>query len=350
MKFSAALLLGAPVLFALAMSVAQGCGSPTQGPAPGTGTDPLTGAPVTGGTAGSGSTAPAPSGAPTVDACDPPSADPRCSGINMDASCNTAESSTGAACTGDCLVPCGFDQMGLKICTCLNGVYESCPCARPAEYKGAPTATFCTQGEGMTAEYEEQPCTTEWEQCIARDPVTGTPQGCVCKTNSETSSLEWFCGSTNNWFALESANGDGICEGATPDITCDAVNPDASCISADARTGSSCTIDCRVGCGFQTMGLKYCTCAGGVYASCPCPKPENYLGAPTAPPCSQFASPDGTADALDDLPCTTEWDQCIGSEVSPGSTTPRGCACITNRITNALQWYCGSTNRWFAPE
>jgi hypothetical protein len=132
-------------------------------------------------------------------------------------------------------------------------------------------------------------------------------------------------------------------------LTCSGVNPDTatSCNSANASSGSSCTMDCRVGCGFQALGLKYCTCEGGVYASCPCPAPDNWMGAETAPPC---VSPDGTAEALDDEPCTTEWEQCIGSEMPAGTTTPRGCACLTNRVTQALQWYCGSTNRWFRPE
>jgi hypothetical protein len=349
MKFSAALLGGAPIIFALAMSAAQGCGSATQELANGaagasTSVSSNQGTAGTGGTTSSGGEG---SGAGAAEnMCGGENPDPTCFPLNADPNCNTSSSSTGATCSMDCRVPCGFDEMGLKVCTCTNGTYESCPCARPDEYQGAPTAEFCTQGAGMTTDLDDLPCSTEWEQCIARDATTGTPRGCVCKTSAETGAMQWFCGSTNNWFSLASDSGDGICEGATPDPTCFPVNPDPSCNSTNARSGSACSIDCRVACGFQNMGLKICTCEGGVYAQCPCPPPENYLGAPTAPACQ---TSDGTTEELDDTPCTTEWEQCIGTDAVTGNT-PRGCACLTNRLTGTLQWYCGSTNRWFAAE
>lgn len=346
MKFSAALLLLAPISLGVVMTVAQGCSSATQGLADGT--DPVAMTPAGGG--GTGGAPPAvPGGAGAGGgglSCTGENMDATCVGINTDASCNSTDASSGAACTKDCRLPCGFDEMSQKICTCTGGTYSSCPCARPDAYQGAPTAGFCTQGMGLTSDLDEQACTVEWEQCIARDPVPGTPRGCVCKMSSETNALQWFCGSTNNWFALESEGGTGVCEGATPDPTCYPVNEDPSCNTTLARSGSACTKNCLVACGYASMGLKTCTCESGVYSSCPCPKPESYLGAATAPPC---ASPDGTAEALDDQPCTVEWDQCIGSDVVTGNT-PRGCACMLNRLTSALQWYCGSTNRWFAPQ
>jgi hypothetical protein len=283
--------------------------------------------------------------------CDPAkgAVHPLCAGVNTDENCSTSNSSTGAACTQNCYVECGFDGMGLKTCNCLGGVYESCPCPRPAEYGGDGSAAFCTQGQGLVADYDDLPCTTEWEQCVARDAVTGTPRGCVCKTSSETGMMQWFCGSTNNWFALETGGAYAICQGANPDPRCPPLNTDANCNTSNARSGSSCTQDCLVTCGFQNMGLKTCTCAGGSYSQCPCPRPDNYMGAETAPPCNTLGSPDGSADALDDLPCETEWAQCIGNDVVTGNT-PRGCACLRNIVSNDLQWYCGSTNRWFQPQ
>jgi hypothetical protein len=335
----------------LLFSVVQGCGSQTQKLA-----DPMTntGAINAAGTGGGSSTTPAMGSAGTSAAppaggagdltCSGPNPDRTCAPGNPDANCNTTNASTEAACTIDCRIQCGFNGIGQKHCTCVSGRYESCPCERPAAYQGAPTAGFCTIGTGMSEELDETPCDTEWDQCIARDPVTGTPRGCACM-KSDSGALQWSCGSTNNWFALESESGAGVCEGATPDPTCFPGNPDENCDSTNARTGSTCARDCRVACGFQQMGLKICTCAGGVYSQCPCPKPEGYLGAATAPPCE---TPDGTTDALDDQPCSMEWQQCIGSDPVTGNT-PRGCVCMTNRLSGTLQWYCGSTNRWFAP-
>ncbi len=351
MKFSPA-IVSVPAVLA-AWCAVQACSSPSQQLATPEG-DPDTNVNSNQGAAGT-EAQPPPSGPPAAElgsaACATENPDPSCFPLNPDPNCNsTSASSEGdTACTMDCRVPCGFDGMGLKVCTCTNGTYESCPCARPDTYLGAPSATFCElTPNNLTAEIEELgACSTPWEQCVARDPVGGTPQGCVCLPNAETGEQEWNCGSTNNWFALESEDGTGLCEGANPDPRCFPINPDESCNSTNARSGSECTIDCLVGCGFQTMGLKTCVCQSGFYSTCPCPKPENYLGAPTAPPCQ---TPDGTGntEGLDDEPCTVEWEQCIGTDAVNGNT-PRGCACLTNRLSGALQWYCGSTNRWFAP-
>jgi hypothetical protein len=341
MALGARLAASCGLLFALV----QACGSPTQKLADtGTGTNNATGGamPNTPGT-----TTPVTSSPSTgeVLSCSGPNPDRTCAPGNTDLNCNTTNASTDAACTIDCRVECGFNGTGLKHCSCVSGRYESCPCDRPASYKGAPSAGFCTVGSGMTADLDETPCSTEWDQCIARDPVTGTPRGCACMKD-DAGALQWFCGSTNNWFALQSETGGGICEGASPDPTCFPVNSDASCNSTNAKTGSACTRDCRVACGFQQYGLKICSCAGGVYSQCPCPKPDSYQGAATAPPCQ---TPDGMTTALDDQPCTSEWAQCIGSDPVSGNT-PRGCVCMTNRLSGTLQWYCGSTNRWFAPQ
>jgi hypothetical protein len=91
------------------------------------------------------------------------------------------------------------------------------------------------------------------------------------------------------------------------------------------------------------MGTKTCTCADGAYTMCPCMKPPSYLGAPTAPYCD---TPDGTTLTLKNTLCTTEWQECIGKDVVTG-TTPQGCVCMSTPVTNVLQWYCGSTNKWF---
>ena len=119
--------------------------------------------------------------------------------------------------------------------------------------------------------------------------------------------------------------------------------PDPSCTTAAAKMGAVCTKDCCIQCGFNGMGTKTCTCANGAYSMCPCMKPSTYLGAPTAPTCD---TPDGTTLTLKNTLCTTEWQECVGKDVVSGST-PQGCVCMSTPVTNVLQWYCGSTNKWF---
>jgi hypothetical protein len=68
------------------------------------------------------------------------------------------------------------------------------------------------------------------------------------------------------------------------------------------------------------------------------------MGAAAAPYC---ATADGTTTTLKNMPCTKEWDECIGKDVVTG-TTPQGCACMRDPASTMLQWSCGSTNKWFA--
>jgi hypothetical protein len=125
-----------------------------------------------------------------------------CSG-SPDMNCTSTLAKTGQTCTVDCCLPCGYQGLGQKVCTCSAGVYTMCPCPRPAAYLGAATAPYCP-GDGMTANIKNMPCTTEWQQCIGTDPVSGaTPEGCVCLRNALTNTLQWVCGTTNKWFALQ---------------------------------------------------------------------------------------------------------------------------------------------------
>ncbi len=105
-----------------------------------------------------------------------------------------------------------------------------------------------------------------------------------------------------------------------------------------------------VGCGFFEMGTKTCTCAGGIYDNCSCPKPDSYLGAPTAQYCDSLTTDGmGMIASLNDTPCTTEWDECVGRDAVTGPT-PKGCACLHNpEFNNDLMWKCQSTNQWFMP-
>lgn len=131
-------------------------------------------------------------------------------------------------------------------------------------------------------------------------------------------------------------------------------NPDDDnpyCTSSDASSGSRCTRNCLVTCGFRPkngdkLGTKVCSCIGGAYAQCPCFKPSSYAGAETAPLCD---TSDGTTTHIKDTPCDTEWEECIGTDAVTGST-PRGCVCLKNANDDGMEWKCGSTNRWFRLE
>jgi hypothetical protein len=122
---------------------------------------------------------------------------------STDPNCTSTNAKTGAACTVDCIIPCGYQGLGTKTCTCTTGTYASCPCPKPTTYMGAATAPYCTTADGTTTTLKNTACTTEWQECIGKDLVSGsTPQGCVCLLNATTNALQWYCGSTNKWFAL----------------------------------------------------------------------------------------------------------------------------------------------------
>jgi hypothetical protein len=103
-----------------------------------------------------------------------------------------------------------------------------------------------------------------------------------------------------------------------------------------------CTQDCTVECGYHGVGTKTCTCGGGIFTQCHCPRPAAYMGAPTAGYCM---TADGTTTLLNKQPCDKEWDECVGKDPVTG-VTPQGCACMKD-TTGALTWVCGSTNQWY---
>lgn len=121
-----------------------------------------------------------------------------------------------------------------------------------------------------------------------------------------------------------------------------------NCNSSNAKSGASCHKDCITGCGFtragEKLGIKVCPCSAGVYWECPCFKSVAYQGPEVAPLCP---NPGGAAHA-DGSPCDQEWDACVSTDPVSGST-PRGCLCLESS-GGALEWDCGSTNRWFRLE
>jgi hypothetical protein len=142
-------------------------------------------------------------------------------------------------------------------------------------------------------------------------------------------------------------------------------NPDMNCSTASSSTGAACSRDCLVPCGFQRLGLKSCTCQGGSYVACPCSKPDSYLGAPTAPPCSEIPDSGGSnditvldPDGVAPQPCEVAWQQCVGVDPEEPDNPNRGCVCLPQQVPAtrqfgdppSLAWICGATNRWFSLE
>jgi hypothetical protein len=131
--------------------------------------------------------------------------------------------------------------------------------------------------------------------------------------------------------------------------------------SIDSPSDRPCHQDCVRNCGFNgdpnfPRAPKYCVCQSGVFIECRCPRPDWYKGAIYAPYCDSF-SWDGSGltsrveedeQGNDDIPCDTEWQQCVGRDSVDGFTA-RGCVCL-NKRGSALIWVCGSTEKWFAPE
>lgn len=135
--------------------------------------------------------------------------------------------------------------------------------------------------------------------------------------------------------------------GGSGAVQCGVPSPDANCTSSLAKTNATCTVDCCIACGFNALGTKTCTCDGTVYTACPCAKPSNWMGAATAEACTSVIGNDGLVDTNDETPCTTEWTQCIAAD-APSGSTPKGCVCLPDpEAGGALQWSCGSTNKWF---
>jgi hypothetical protein len=129
--------------------------------------------------------------------------------------------------------------------------------------------------------------------------------------------------------------------------------------SMDSPTDLPCHEDCTRDCGFNASpgpadspyprGVKYCVCQGGVFIECRCPRPDWYIGPISAPYCDSLtADGSGMTGLLEDLPCTNEWQECVGRDIVTGYT-PRGCVCL-NKRGNGPIWVCGSTEKWFYPE
>jgi hypothetical protein len=142
-------------------------------------------------------------GDPTPDPGDP-GPGPTNPNPSPDVNCTSDHAKGGMACSMPCLTTCGFYDLGMKACDCVNGVFVSCHCPRPWDYQGSPVAPTCNTSDGRTHWIDNTPCTERWAQCIGTDPVSGTnPRGCVCLTDPVNGKLEWTCGSTNRWFLHE---------------------------------------------------------------------------------------------------------------------------------------------------
>jgi hypothetical protein len=182
----------------------------------------------------------------------------------------------------------------------------------------------------------------------ASDPQNGGGSGSTSTGSAGTPSGAGTGGSDSTGAAGSGASTAGSSAGSTGTSGATGAggapaSTDPSCMSnSTAKEGAMCTQDCMVECGYHGVGTKTCTCGGGIFTQCHCPKPAAYLGAATAGYCM---TADGTTTLLNKQPCTTEWDECVGKDVVT-SVTPMGCACMKD-TTGTLTWICGSTNQWY---
>jgi hypothetical protein len=181
------------------------------------------------------------------------------------------------------------------------------------------------------------------------EPTSGRSNGSNGNNgnNGNTSSGGGDNGGTSSNAGSNSSSGTGNTSGGL-DPGGGVVEPEPdpgnpNCTPNNAKGGQACTAPCVTTCGFHGMGTKGCDCVSGVFVSCHCPRPWNYQGATTAPPC---ATTDGRTHWIDNTACSEEWAQCIGSDPVSG-TNPRGCVCLTDPVNGQLEWTCGSTNKWF---
>lgn len=185
---------------------------------------------------------------------------------------------------------------------------------------------------------------------------------------------------------------------------------DVDCrLNAEPSQGDTCTVDCLDATCASERGRRVCTCEGGVFVQCACLPPDNWpydevpatpycdrltgqpiyltgdrctLGqqclsstapgqscicattatstvpmwqcglaanqgvAPGAPECESLGT--GMQAVLKNKPCFKEWELCIARDYNPDGTSPRGCGCFEK--DGSLEWYCGSTNRWWRAE
>lgn len=128
------------------------------------------------------------------------------------------------------------------------------------------------------------------------------------------------------------------------------------CDQAYKGVGFACDQDCEFQCGFGSDAPEFCKCQNGVFTSCDCPRPDWYLGAPTAPSCDTIVP--GPLEALDGTSCTQEWQQCFEGDGLAGryaferggsACNGRGCACLL-QPDGDLEWVCGAINGWFTAE
>jgi hypothetical protein len=130
-------------------------------------------------------------------------------------SCTPAKAQTGAACTQDCCVGCGIDQLGAATCTCSGHKYTSCTCPQPASWtalggecgdsacltEGGPCSP---QGYASSAGAPSGAAVLEGQPCVMNGNVCFTAEsdgkhGCVCASDP-SGDFVMRCGLVEGWF------------------------------------------------------------------------------------------------------------------------------------------------------
>jgi hypothetical protein len=160
------------------------------------------------------------------------------------------------------------------------------------------------------------------------------------------------------------AGGSGGAAGAAQTGVCvgdPAPNPDVStsCNPATAKASATCTQDCCLTCGIDSLGQQTCTCssANKKYSTCSCPRPSTWTalggecgdskcltaGGPCSPQgyASSAGAPAG-ANILDGQGCVMNGNVCFTAEADG----LRGCVCASEPSGDFVM-RCGLVSGWF---
>ena len=131
-------------------------------------------------------------------------------------SCTPTNAKAGAACTQDCCVGCGIDQLGQATCTCTSHKYASCTCPRPAVWTAlggecGDSACFTEGGPCSPQGYasstgapkgatvlDGQPCVMNGNVCFTAE--SDGKHGCVCASDP-SGDFVMRCGLVEGWFS-----------------------------------------------------------------------------------------------------------------------------------------------------
>ena len=135
---------------------------------------------------------------------------------DVTSNCTPMNAKAGAACTQNCCVACGIDQVGQATCTCGSHKYATCTCPRPAVWtalggecgdsacltvggpcspQGYASSTGAPKGAIVL---DGQPCVMNGNVCFTAE--SDGKHGCVCASDP-SGDFVMHCGLVEGWFS-----------------------------------------------------------------------------------------------------------------------------------------------------